>query len=360
VGPNPRNSTAPVPTRTREPISEPPRIPVEPVPTRTRESSAPRTLDKFPCKADDAHQKPGGWEKQSPDSLANADPTFSKDRYKPVLAKAQEIVALLKRATPNPVGVQGGSYRNIAGRSYTANCALKFGATAMYYGMFCMPVIAGDEDSGKVISGGETDTWIYVQVNSLGWLTNEEMGLGRAFPTTNGRFIYYQPRQIGELKGFQLLKGEVRPDQGEEAIIITPDGKSPYKPVTRDEFLRSLRAIHQKRMQTDPRLATSETTEIAKIDGVLLRLSPKELEMQAVIMDPYAHPREMFVPESRSGSKSLVTIDTSFFNPALPRETIQMITVYWYWDRKDSAKDSVIREFKRNFDFAALKQMLGR
>jgi hypothetical protein len=312
-----------------------------------------------PCIDADADQKVGSWEKQQKDSLANADPTFTRDRYKPVLAKAQKIIDLLKRATPEPVGVEANAYRAISDRSYMPNGALPFGATAMYFGMHCMPVIPGDEDSGKVISSGETDTWIYFQVNSLGWLTNERMGLGSNFPTTNGRYIYYQPRVIGEIKGFQLLKSEVHPNLGEEAIVIAPDGSSPYKPVTREQFLQSLRSIHLKKIKTNPGSSASEEADIAKIDVVLSRMSPEERSLQAVILDPYAHPREMFVPESRRGSKSLATINTSFFNPALPRETIQMISVFWYWNAKDPAKDRVIRQFKQNFDFAALKQMLG-
>jgi hypothetical protein len=56
----------------------------------------------------------------------------------------------------------------------------------------------------------------------------------------------------------------------------------------------------------------------------------------------------------------LVTIDKSFFNPKLPRDVIQLITVDWSWKDKDVPKAEAIRQFKQNFDFEALKQMLGK
>jgi hypothetical protein len=37
-----------------------------------------------------------------------------------------------------------------------------------------------------------------------------------------------------------------------------------------------------------------------------------------------------------------------------------LITVYWRWNDRDPAKSELIRQFKQNFDFQALAQMLGR
>ena len=54
------------------------------------------------------------------------------------------------------------------------------------------------------------------------------------------------------------------------------------------------------------------------------------------------------------------TIDKSFFNPKLPRETIQFITVRWNWNDTNSPKAEAIRQFKQNFDFEALKQILAK
>ncbi|MBZ5527110.1 MAG: hypothetical protein LAN71_04300 [Acidobacteriia bacterium] len=59
------------------------------------------------------------------------------------------------------------------------------------------------------------------------------------------------------------------------------------------------------------------------------------------------------------GGLRLVTVDHAYIDPALPRSSVQLITVYWR--REDSpARSEVIRQFKNNFDFAALQRMLDR
>jgi len=100
--------------------------------------------------------------------------------------------------------------------------------------------------------------------------------------------------------------------------------------------------------------------DIAKIESAISRSSPAERQMQAVIGDNWTSLERFFVPESERNSIRLVTIDKSFFDPKLPRETIQFITVYWTWKEKAAPAAELIQQFKQNFDFEALKQMLGK
>ncbi len=60
------------------------------------------------------------------------------------------------------------------------------------------------------------------------------------------------------------------------------------------------------------------------------------------------------------GGRHLVMIDKGLFDPSVPRDTIQLITVHWYWTEREPTKAEAIRQFKQNFDFAALKQMLRK
>jgi hypothetical protein len=91
---------------------------------------------------------------------------------------------------------------------------------------------------------------------------------------------------------------------------------------------------------------------------VIAAIPADERETQAIVRDQGADPDKLFVTEARGGRR-LVTIDRSFFDPALPREAIQLITVFWMWNDKDPAMAEFIRQFKQNFDFGTLKQMLG-
>jgi hypothetical protein len=358
-----------------------------------------------PCTKTDAYHKTGSWASQGADELANADTSFPKAQYTAVLRKAQTVIELLKQANPTPTGLQVSASRAMNGNSYTANGAFQFGARAMYLGYLCDAASSGPKASGKIYLGGETQTWVYVNFNGLFWLINDRMSLGKGYPTADGEIIFYEPRKIGDLKGFTLLKPEIHTDRKEEAVIITASDRSPYKPVSREKFLAARVKFYQRdinKMQKILQVSTAdidkmkakmasenllkpqqqaqiveaslagqkqrETSfghaiatdedEIQKIRAYVDGMSPAERQTQAVVRDPSAALAKLFVSEARG--QRLVTVDKGFFDPALPRQAIQMVTVYWSWDENDPPKAEMIRQFKQNFDFGALRQMIGK
>jgi hypothetical protein len=256
---------------------------------------------------------------------------------------------------------------------------------------------------GKIVVGDETETWIYVSINGLYWLINDRMSLGKELPTVDREVIFYEPRKIGELHGFSILKPEVHTDRKEEAVVIVSLGRSAYKPVTREQFLLALKKFHEKKISsvgknsgnnsTSPnelraklqreklltpdqiekmvaaaanaqskmsgsldKTVAIEQNEVAKIDVYLNNMSDADRGRQAIIRDPSAKLESLFVSDAQG--QRLVTVNKSMFDPSLPRPAIQLITVYWSWDDHDPAKSDFIRQFKQNFDFEALKQML--
>ena len=100
--------------------------------------------------------------------------------------------------------------------------------------------------------------------------------------------------------------------------------------------------------------------ELAAIVSKNAGMSPAERQMQAVLGDDWYWKAGFFASGSEKTRLPLVIIDKSFFDPKLPRETIQFITVYWAWNEKTAPTVELIRQFKQNFDFEALKQMLGK
>ncbi len=367
------------------------------------------TFSQTPCTDADANQKVGSWSKQGQDSLANADPGFPKEQYKPVLAKAQKVIELLKQANPQPIGIQASAYRNISGRSYIPNGALPFGVNVLYYNYLCMPDTPGDSQRGQIFANGETSTVVRIYFNSLGSVANvEKSSLGKELMTVNNEIIFLSPQKIGELKGLSLLfLTNLDSCCRDEAVVITADNRPAFKPVTRERFLQALETSSRKRikkLQEDlqksaledeksitkldsnnllnpqqkveikagiakrakqyeervPQFIKVEEDKIARIESIIARMSSAQRQIQAVIVNQSDSPEKLFVPESEEGSSSLVTIDQSLFNAPLPRETIQFITVHWSWTVKSPAKAELIRQFKQNFDFEALRQMLGK
>lgn len=322
--------------------------------------AAADALAQKPCTDADAYQTAGSWGAR-PDDLGLADPTFPKALHAPVLAKAQKIIELLKQVAPQPTGLQALTYRQIRGRPYVAGGALPFAVNALFLGYHCMPETSGHlHQRGKIQPGGETATWIYINFNSLGWLTNDNVSLGKKLLTANGETIYFAPKRGGEFRGFTLWLPDVHSNS--EAIIISPGDRTPFRPVTREQFvatrIQSLRN-EIKASQLNATAVQYYESEIAKLNALLNSMSPDERGAQAVIRSGFAPPETLFISEAQGG-KRLVTVDTSVFKSNLPREMIQLVTVYWRWETKSPAKLELIRQFKDNFDFQAVREMLGK
>jgi hypothetical protein len=313
----------------------------------------PQPIPKL-CTNETAYQTVGTWGRQRKDDLAMADRSFPKEQYKTVLAKAQKVVELFMKANPEFKGIQAYAYRGIRGDSLTPNGALPFRVDAVYDSYIC---VGNDtykvEARGKVLLNGVTN-WTTVHFNSFGHVL-ESLSSGQPFRTSDGQEIFEFPKQLGELKGFTLYAPRGSGNEKTEAVIIAPDNRPPYKPVTREQFLQASIKYYQSQ-------SGNHANEIAGLNAAIEAMSPAERHAQAVIRNG-AYPAspgrgKLFVTEAEGG-KPLVTVDRAFFDAKVPRDTIQFITVYWSWDDQNPSKVEMIRVFKQNFDFAALKQMLG-
>ena len=316
---------------------------------------AAQTSPQTPCTNETAYQTVGSWGRQKKDDLAMADRSFPKEQYKPVLAKAQKVIELLMKANPEFKGIQAYAYRGIRGESLTPNGALPFRVNAVYDSYIC---VGNDtykvEARGKVLLNGVTN-WTTVHFNSFGHVL-ESLSSGQPFLTSDGQEIFEFPKRLGELKGLTLYGPRGSGNEKAEAVIIAPDNRPPYKPVTREQFLQSSIKFYQSQ-------SGNHANEIAGLNAAIEAMSPAERHAQAVIRNG-AYPAspgrgKLFVTEAEGG-KPLVTVDRAFFDPKVPRDTIQFITVYWSWDDQHPTKAEMIRQFKQSFDFEALRQMLGK
>lgn len=317
------------------------------------------TQPQTPCTDVTAYETAGSWRKQAGDDLAMADSSFPKVEHRSVLLKAQKVIELLKLANPSFKGIEAVAYRGIRGKSYFPNGALKFAVNSGYFEFFCVPNTNGykADARGKVMPGGEYGTVINVYFNDFGWALESIEGEGQ-FLTADGEALFYMPKQLGDFRGMTLLQPDsVRSEGKQEAVIITPNSRLPYKAVTREQFIQSRIKYYREFYQAQRR--SSFEPVIAELNSLLANMSPTARQTQAIIRDPFETKDRLFVTEAKGG-KRVITIDKDFFNPKLPRPAIQFITVYWGWDHKHPAVAEAIRQLKQNFDFEALKQMLGK
>ncbi len=323
---------------------------------------------QHPCDDDDARQTKGVFDFRD-DELANADPTFPKDQYPIILKKADQAMELLERDLHDLSGVDIEPYRSIT-HPYVAKGPVPFEMNAPVFSYGCVPMSAPNPRARGTITrfSGETATWIYFYFNSVGWLANERMVRGH---TVNGAKIYEMPKVKGELNGFPLLAPELHVGVPDEAILITPDGSSPFKPLSREKFLLA----EQKRFQDEldklqkmspvPASGVAQRqSELTAINNMLNSLSPEEKQQQAIVNYKYGFEwgrgrNKVFVSEAEGG-EPLVTLEPALFKPTTSRTAVKIITVYWRTDRTNAAQSALIRRFKEKFDFQALRKMLDQ
>jgi hypothetical protein len=186
-----------------------------------------------------------------------------------------------------------------------------------------------------------------------------------------GGVLFYFPKQEGEWKGLPLLSPVLfGAGLREEAVIIAPPGRTPYRFITRGEFLKAhARQVRKKidalppSARRAPHVAALES-ELQKIEAALAALSPEERKADAIVRNPYVVPggREKVFATEAEGGRRVFVISARFFDKNLPRHAVQFITVYWKWDvgPNNTAKLRVIRQFKENLDVQALRAMLDR
>lgn len=313
------------------------------------------SMAQSPCTNDTAYETGGKWARQKKDDLAMADPSFSKEKYKSVLEKAQKVIDLLMAANPEFAGIQAYAYRSIRGRSLTPNGALPFQVDAVYDSYICVGMDSYKvEKRGTVLLNGVTN-WTTIYFNSFGHAL-ESLSSGPPFVTAGGDEIFIFPSAVGEINGIPLLHPTASGNQKAEAVIIAPVGRLPFKILTREDFLRASISFYQSQ-------SGNNAEKVASLNNMLARMSPAVRQEPAIIRNGAwpASPASArpFVTEAEGGRR-LVTVDKGFFDAKLSRDTIQFITVVWSWDDTNRSKSEMIRAFKRNFDFPALAQMLGK
>jgi hypothetical protein len=312
------------------------------------------------CADRDAAQKLGSWSGRNRfgDELANADRTFPKAQYPLLLSKTDRVIAMLK-TLPARRGVEAQPVRSISGSPYVKDGPVPFGVDVPIFDYYC------DRNTGQIQTSGETGDWIYFSFNSLGWLTS---AMSMALRTTNGARIYRLPKQT-EFKGYTLLLPELNVGVPDEAIILTPDGRLPFKPLSRERYLLARQKYYQSEVDrvkeltnVNPSVLAQQQKNLAAITDLLQSMPQSDREAPAIIRDASALPggrAKVFVTQAEGGNE-LVTIEPDLFKPASSRTAVRIITVYWKVHGSSPAEAEAVRLFKDSFNFEALRQMLDR
>ncbi|QIP12824.1 hypothetical protein G8759_09400 [Spirosoma aureum] len=359
------------------------------------------------CTPDYAQQVSTSWKRQAT-VATKLRAGFPKQTLPAIYARQEKLLDLFQHAYPNPSGLEARAYRNFYSspddyRLEPTGSPLHYSVVTYYKHFWCF--------RGKVELSGETGTWLECYVNML-WRFMDS--IGSEFTLPNGQKIYFLPDKTGELKGYPIYSTQ-RNDRTNprESIVITADGRLPVRPVSREEFIRSLqRTLQQwikendettlqleaslkestayadkipfkteaerqkykddnRRSVEDGRKIRDKTAQKNRIryqelEAMLAAMTPAQRSSQAIIENATGmllNEREQgtFDEQAKNGHP-LVTHDFAYSDPKLPRHAIQFVQLWLrYEDAPDMvAKRELMRQFRQNIDLDGFRALIEK
>lgn len=128
--------------------------------------------------------------------------------------------------------------------------------------------------------------------------------------------LYYEPKPGGEVDGVRVYTVK----NGSELIVFTRSGRTPWVPVTREEYARIWTGLWKKEAASMPPAgAAMMQGVIDKLEAKLRAMTPEERQMQA---------RSGFeLSPVNAGGLAIVKADPGWFDAALPRSAIHVISL---------------------------------
>ncbi|MBI5624216.1 MAG: hypothetical protein HY924_10585 [Elusimicrobia bacterium] len=185
-----------------------------------------------------------------------------------------------------------------------------------------------DRKSGKTVSWQHTNDEVSVRFNN-------PYGDLPVFTNTGKVKAFFAPEPTGVLGGYPTFKT----DQDNEIIVLSRGGKLPWLAFTQEDYIRYWIEHWEKQAAESP--MDPLAPEIVKAHkAALARMSPEERKLQARHggqSDDFREPT-LSRPDSKEG-RLLVKADPAWFDQKLPRESVQLATLrFWYFDAIDLKK----------------------
>lgn len=341
----------------------------------------------------------GSWKKESD---ANMRPDKNQSQ---INSRIDAISKLFQIAYPEPKGIVAKWYRTMEGQPLVNNGPVTYQLNSLYLAWYC------NSNLHKPMLGDETSTWSFVWMNSFGWLITDQYD--KALVKVQGVQAWWLAKKIGEWKGLSLYEPTGSPKKG-KVVLITRNNQLPYKPVTRLQFLQSmkekieadkksqldfenkrtvrsaaeediarqqglegaLKNVPQNRIEQrkadylkhykteqqrkDENIQQTETyynSMLKPLADELSKESETELQQPAIV-DNNASIFKGFTTDEKGG-RMMVVINPEYFKLNLPRYSPQMIVLYWGWDKNPPCQDFK-KQLEDNFPVDQLKAMIDK
>ena len=143
--------------------------------------------------------------------------------------------------------------------------------------------------------------------------------------------------------------------------LITHDNKLPFAYVTKKEFLEK-----QKQMLMNSSVKSTGSSKkdynnaLTKIETLLTASTGEVLQPVIVKKDPNDYLSYLFTSISDPFGKVLIKPNPGYYNTKLSRSSPQFFVVNVKGNEKDAVASNFMNGILKDFDFAALKNMLGK
>lgn len=324
---------------------------------------------------------------------------LTKSQIPLVLKKVDSFSKFIRAAYPTPTGAEAKWYSSIHGFPLFKGAPSPYALWSIYLYYYY------NKAYRKIMLTGETGTWAYVFVNHPNWL----FGDSRLTLTIDGktRTAWLFPADKGQWKGYTLYAPYTHGGNNASAIVITKNGKVPWKPISqlqyltgfrkiteqdkqqalegvdksidsaqryidnlkkntqlpaasRDNMVKSLEKVRDdmisKRESRRQQITAHYDKDLKVIDDYLGNTDAATLAGQAVLTN-WRIFKGKFHDVKDKGAYRMVYIDESYFNPDIPSHIPQMMVLYWRWN--DNAPGRYFRkQIEENFPIEQLRAML--
>jgi hypothetical protein len=143
--------------------------------------------------------------------------------------------------------------------------------------------------------------------------------------------------------------------------LITWDGKLPYAYVSKKEFLEKQKLMLLKAL-AEAVIGAQQNYKNALIKiETLLKMPSADLSQPAIVrQDPKDYLSYLFTTDDDAFGKVLIKPNHGYFNVKLSRSFPQFMVVNLTGNDKDPIAAKAMTDIMKNFDFAALRNMLGK
>ena len=339
-------------------------------------------------------------------NVVDPEKTFPSNQYSQLYTRLDKIANMFQQAYPQPTGIEAEWFRSIRGAAIVKNGPVPYQFNSSYLSWYC------NQNLHKLMLSDEINTSANVYFNNFGWFMTSQND--KIYLTINGADAWLLPKKTGEWKGMPLYHPSGSNNRN-SVVLITRNNQLPYKPVSRLQFLQSLKnkieadkklhsdidkkqkvrsdaeeeAAKQKELDYIVKNAGPQNVEQRKasylknyktdeqrkqeniqrgesyfndrlkpINNELNNESSNELQQPAIVENNFMSYFKNFTKEE-SGGRMIVILNTSYFNLQLPRYVPQFIVLYWSW-YVNASSQNFKTQLEENFPVDKLKAMIDK